>query len=277
VLQRRRFFPRLAPAVVVSRRRPIVLSLAALGAAGLMLLLLAVLLSRPSGVDPARARAVQPLAVEASGCRDIDARAAHVRDLLSSGQLAAAMSAADDGLTRPAGPGCASAQLALTRLWYAANLDDLVATTVDDAALARQAPVRWATIERRADQLGLPSEERHPPMTLAQTAYDRGLWQLADAAFREAWADGQIGVGGVEFRHALLRNWGHRLATGGPAPDKVQGLALLATAHAIAQSYGLQTNVACTDLRALGVADCAKTNPDPNEPTLAGPRRAGSP
>lgn len=81
----------------------------------------------------------------------------------------------------------------------------------------------------------------------------------------------------MEFRHALLRNWGNRLATGGPASAREQGIGLLATAHAVARTYDLQTDVACTDLRALGVADCSKTSADPYEPTLSGSRRAATP
>ena len=155
--------------------------------------------------------------------------------------------------------------------------DRFNATPVNDGSLGRQAPMRWAAIERRADQLGVPKEERRAPMALAQTAYDRGLWQLADAAFREAWAVGQVGASGIEFRHALLRNWGHRLAFQGSTPAGTQGLGLLATAHAIARTHGLQTDVACTDMRALGEVDCSKTSADPDEPTLAAPRRAGAP
>ncbi|TAK24401.1 MAG: hypothetical protein EPO26_06140 [Chloroflexota bacterium] len=262
---------------MIVSRRPVVLSLAAFGVTGLALLILISMLTGLNGDPLLIDRAAQPRSAAAAPCGDLTARTEKVSDLLTRGQLTAALAEANDGLTRPTAPDCAEAHLALARLWYAADLDDLLATQVDDEALGRQAPMRWVSIERRADQLGVPTEERRPKMTLAETAYDRGLWQLADAAFRDAWAVGQIGVGGVEFRHALLRNWGHRLTLRNSAVAKTQGLGLLATAHAIARRYDLQTDVACTDLRALGVADCSRTVPDPDEPTLAGPRRAGAP
>lgn len=268
LLQRRRFLPRLVPSAIASRR-PIVLSLAAFGVTGLALLILVSMLTGVNG-DPLFDGAAQPLAPASAPCADLGIRTAQVSDLLSRAQLAAALSSANEGLARPAPLGCAEARLALARLWYGADLDDLLATPVDDEARGRQTPMRWTSIERRADQLGVPTDERRTAMTIAETAYDRGLWELADAAFRDAWAVGQVGVGGIEFRHALLRNWGHRLTLRSSAMARTQGIGLLATAHAIAQRYNLQTSVACTDLKSLGVADCSKTSPDSGEPTLVG-------
>ena len=309
--ERRRFFPRLAPAaiasrlapaaivtrlapvVVVSRRRPVVISMAAFGATMLVLLVGFSLMSR-TGRDPMldapaaptapapRPTAVaqppaKPAVVPVAACGDLDARSGQTRELMARGDLGQALAVAGDGLARPVAAGCAGAHLDLVRLWYAADVDDMLAIPVADQVRVQAAPQRWVAIERRADQLGLPPEERRPAMALAQTAYDRGLWQLADAAFRDAWAVGYAGAEGVEFRHALLRNWGYELAFKGSAAEAPRGLAMLKTAHMIAKAHNLKTDVACTDLRALGVADCATVSPDPDEPTLLPSRRAGAP
>jgi hypothetical protein len=267
---------RLAPVVVVSRRRPVVLSFVALGAAGVMLLLAVSALSRP-GRDPMLDAVAQPRPAPAASCGDLTARTEQTRELMARGDLRAALSVADEGLTNPTPAGCAGAHLDLARLWYTASVDDLLATPVGDATRVPAAPARWVAIERRADRLAVPADGRRPAMALAQTAYDRGLWQLADAAFRDAWAVGYAGAEGVEFRHALLRNWGHELAFKGTAAEAPRGLAMLKTAHVIAKAHALETDVACTDLRALGVADCSTVTPDAGEPTLAGTRRAGAP
>jgi hypothetical protein len=306
VSERRRFFPRLAPAaiasrlapaaivtrlapvVVVSRRRPVVLSVAAFGATMLVLLVAVSLMAR-AGRDPMldapaapapRATPVAqqlPKAAPAAACGELGARSEQTRELMARGQLNQALTVAGEGLSRPVAAGCAGAHLDLARLWYAADVDDLLAIPVADQARVQAAPARWVAIERRADQLGVPTEERRPAMALAQTAYDRGLWQLADAAFRDAWAVGYAGAEGVEFRHALLRNWGYELAFKGSPAEAPRGLTMLKTAHMIAKAHDLKTDVACTDLRALGVADCATVRPDPDEPTLLPARRAGAP
>jgi hypothetical protein len=280
---------RLAPVVVVSRRRPVVMSLAALGVLGVLLLFVVSALSRP-GRDPmldaapvaqprpTAAAVAQPRpAAAVAPCGDLNARSERTRELMARGDLRGALAVADEGLTNPTPVGCAAAHLELARLWYAADVDDMLATSVADQAQVRAAPARWVAIERRAAQLGLPGDERRPAMALAQTAYDRGLWQLADAAFRDAWAVGYAGAEGVEFRHALLRNWGYELAFKGTAAEAPRGLAMLKTAHVVSKAHDLKTDVACTDLRALGVADCASVTADPEEPTLLGPRRAGAP
>ena len=306
--ERRRFFPRLAPAaivsrlapaaivtrlapvVVVSRRRPVVLSVAAFGATMLVLLVAVSLMAR-SGSDPRldapaapapRPTPVaqappKPVVAPAATCGELGARTEQTRELMARGQLDQALAIAGEGLTRPVAAGCAGAHLDLARLWYTADIDDLLAIPVTNQAQVQAAPARWVAIERRADQLGVPTEERRPAMALAQTAYDRGLWQLADAAFRDAWAVGYAGAEGVEFRHALLRNWGYELAFKGSAAEAPRGLAMLKTAHMIAKAHDLKTDVACTDLRALGVADCATVRSDPDEPTLLPVRRAGAP
>jgi hypothetical protein len=288
LLERRRFFPRLAPAAVVarlrplpivSRRRPLVISVAVFGGTVLLLLLLVGMFSR-RGPDPLLDAPARPAAAPArpaapASCVALGTTTEQARELMARGQLTAALAAADAGLARPVAAGCAGAHLDLARLWYTADVDDLLATPVEDEARVRQAPARWVAIERRADDLGVPTTERRPAMALAQTAYDRGLWQLADAAFRDAWAVGYEGAEGVEFRHALLRNWGSELVLRGSPADGQRGLGMLKTANAIARTYDLQTDVACTDLRALGVANCATAIGDPDEPTLTVPRRAG--
>jgi hypothetical protein len=258
----------------------------AVGAGALLVLILVGgLLAR--GREPASTNRV-PVGVLASGPRTLQAQVQpaacgelrgtteQVRGLLSRGQLAVAVALAADALTQHAAPACPEAHAALARVWYAADVDDLLATAVDDEWLSRRTPTRWTAIESRADELGVPSQDRRHPMALARTAYDRGLWPLADAAFRRAWDAGEVGVGAVEFRHALLRNWGHRLAFRGPPGVREQGLGLLATAHAVAGFHALQTDVACADLRALGVADCAGTPADPGEPALTGRRPGGA-
>jgi hypothetical protein len=269
---RRRVTSQAVPtAAVVLRRRRSTMPLFVVGMAGLALfIVIGMLLTRSATTeDP---QALQNLAAPRTSCVEVDATAQQTRALIAKGELAAAVALAEDGLTQHAAPGCVAARTELARLWYGADLDALLATPADDEALSRLAPMRWTAIETRADELGVPADQRRDVMKLAQTAYDRGLWQLSDAAFRKAWDAGATGTASIEFRHALLRNWGHQLSLRGSATAREQGRGLLATAHAIARLYNLKSDVACTDLHALGVPDCSKTVPDPGEPTLAGAR-----
>jgi hypothetical protein len=282
-IDRRRLPARLAPAALAARRAGTRSLLVLAGGAVLFLFLVGILATRGSA-DPRAApsdgvgsaeRHAQALGLEQATCVTLEDRTDEVRDLLSSGRLVPAVDLATGTLAGSTASACPAAHGILAQLWYEAALDSILATTPGDSTLAARTPARWTEVEARADSLGVPASGRRPAMQVARAAYDRGLWQLADAGFRRGADDGAPGVESVEFRHALLRNWGRQLAAENTLAGREQGLGMLATAHAIARTYDLRTDVACTDMRALGIADCAKTVPDPSEPTLAG-RQPGS-
>lgn len=264
-----------APALRV--RRSVAGPLVLLGGCVFLLALVGMLVVG-GGVDPRSTEqapaaadiAPRALPAQSARCQGLESTNARVHGLMQRGELAAAVALASENLHPEPPASCAAAHDELARLWYAADIESLLATSPKDELLGRQAAARWVAIENRADQLGLPGVDRRHPITVARNAYDHGLWQLADAAFRGGWGAGETGVASVEFRHALLRNWGHELAARGNPGGREQALRLLATAHAISKVHGLETDVACTDMRAMGVADCATTAPDPGEPTLRG-------
>ena len=59
---------------------------------------------------------------------------------------------------------------------------------------------RWLAVEQQADAFALPGSERLPAATVAQRAYAAGNWALADAAYKRAWNQGQIGPESASFR-----------------------------------------------------------------------------
>jgi hypothetical protein len=197
-----------------------------------------------------------------------------VTGLLTRGKPELAAALAGIHLSRtPERPLCGEARAALAALWYEASLRGLLTAprpAVPDAAWAQQLVAEWQAVERQATQYGVPPERRWAPMSVATLAYSAALWPLADAAFRQAWQNGQAGVEGAAFRYALLRNWGRELAGSGSAAGRAEGVRLLATARAIAVAYGLPAGEACHDLEALGYADCTVPLPDPGEPLLQG-------
>jgi hypothetical protein len=202
-------------------------------------------------------------------CDDGGSDLAQIREFLAAGKLEIALGLAEAKLAQASPTLCAESQAALAGLWYSASLDLLLtphrAWSLEQGA---QLVTRYREIEREADRLGVPAQTRIPPMTLATRAYNAGLWALADAAFRQAWERGDIGEAAIPFRYDLLRNWGNELANQDGQGVRPQAVRLLATAHAIAETYHLTKGEACTDLRALGYRECGASGPVDNEPVL---------
>src|SRR5262249_5162595 len=128
-------------------------------------------------------------------------------------------------------------------------------------------------LEEKADGYGLAKTDRLPAMRVAARAWAAGLWVLADAAFKRAWAAGDVGAESVGLRYGILRNWGHQLAFGGNTQTRAQGVMLLATARAIGEAYNLPNGEACLDLQQLGYADCSQPAPDTSEPVLVAAKK----
>lgn len=206
-------------------------------------------------------------------CSEAQPQVEQVQHYLASGQTGVALALAQTSLSQRQPPVCGQSQHALALLAYQAGIQQLYAVQRGDTGAAQQLPTRWQALEQQATTWGVPPDERTPAMTVATTAYDRGLWPLAAAAFRQAWQVGAVGAAQVDFYAATLRNWGHDLAFATPGRPDPKGVELLATANAIDGAYHLQSGVACADLHQLGIADCSQPAPDASDPVLSAAAR----
>lgn len=207
-----------------------------------------------------------------SPCSDMARERGQVRDFLARGQAPVALGLAESALGQGSPAPCGDARAALATLWYGAGVEHLLTTPAGDDAAASQTAAAWLALEGKAEGLGVPTTERLPAMRVAARAYSTGHWALADAAFRQAWAAGDVGPEAVGLRYAILRNWGRGLAfrdAAGNAHLRAQGVRLLATAQALATAYALANGEACRDLQALGYEDCSSPAPDLLDPVLA--------
>jgi hypothetical protein len=169
-------------------------------------------------------------------------------------------------------PLCLEKHAALAALWYGARIDSLLATARPewlDSQFDRDLVARWRAIEDQADHYQVPAHKRLAPMMVADRAANARHWALADAAFRRAWAAGNLRHDAMSFRYSLLRNWGRNLAVSQNPETRLDARQLLATAVLIADRYDL-TGEACRDLETIfGYADCHQAPADTSDPVLA--------
>jgi len=162
--------------------------------------------------------------------------------------------------------GCPDARRELAALAYTAALEGLLTPGLD----GHTALLRWQEAEAQADAAGVPRTERLPAMSVAGRAYNASQWELARAAFLQAWQEGDVDRRAMSVYYATLRNWGVALAERGDEQERPWGLVLLRTADKIAEAYKLSQGEAHQDLvRLLGPDQNAWPPPDLSDPVLA--------
>lgn len=199
-----------------------------------------------------------------------------LRHLLNQGRPSLVVGLADVALTTtgPGEPLCQDAKLAVVLLRsVAARAEVFSIHGYDDLQAGRLAFERWHEAEAKDEAYGLPREQRPPAMATFKDAVDRGLWELAQAAFLTAWDEGAVGPSdwqAVSTYFAASRNYAGALLRSGDKEQQGRGLAILRTACEISRAYKLGRGEACQDLMSLvGPDQDAWPPPLLNDPVLS--------
>jgi hypothetical protein len=192
-----------------------------------------------------------------------------IRRLTDSGRYSAAASLANLDLSNMGQPACPQPHVALENLWYTASIDDLLATS-PTSPLDQTPVLTWLGIERRANALGIPPDNRTSPLTIFIQAYNRQEWGLAQASFLRAWGTiiGPADLSQVVAYYSTLRNFGRALIAEGGSSRRA-GLVMSSTAQAVSNVYGLNRGEARGDLiRFAGSSPAHWPRPNEHDPVL---------
>lgn len=209
-------------------------------------------------------------------CTSDDSQIRDVQQLLQAGQPDAAVAFIEIALRKSSPPACPQTRVELGALAYTARLNALF-SRVEVSPLDRGPLLGWLSAERQADVVGVPSEQRLSPISVAIDAYNAHLWPLARAAFLRAWQQGSVGPGDVDrvaLYYAICRNEGLALIRKESGALRQQGLMVLRTADAISATYRLDRGEARADLtQILGPSVRSWPEADRHDAVLADARQ----
>ncbi len=166
-------------------------------------------------------------------CQTYQNQIQEVISLMQQGKTATAADLANNYLASK--NVCSEAEVSLASIAYDAGMQELYK---HPELKGQDAVNQWQELEAKADLHKVPKASRSP-MTVFTYSYNSGIWDLAKAAFIEAWRQGLIGPQdrvAISKYYSTNFNLAYTLLDKA-SPEEQRALQVMATAAAISRAY----------------------------------------
>lgn len=206
-----------------------------------------------------------------SHCYPYTSEISTLQKLVSQGAVSLAASLAKADLISRVKRPCPAGYQAIAGIWYSASMTGLLSSPAVNP-LDRSTVLTWRSIEKRANDLGIPVTGRYSATTVFAMAFNNQDWWLALAAFQEAWDQGLVGhadLASIDKDYAANYNEARaleRLKT----PEAMREMGpRYATAAAISARYRLGGEAAAALARLYGADRRRWPSPNTSDVVLA--------